>query len=193
MEPAGFAVGVVGLAGLFSSCLEAIDKVQSYRSARADADVQDTLFNAAKARFEQRGRSVGIDQGRLLDDHHPALDDKGISTSVRNLLRVIIKFICDDSHASSRRSTQVAVLGDDLLGPHQSRPRHGPSSEPRRRKLAWTFWGKGDRTEQVNLFERLVQELHNLVPPRTAQGTRRIHNPDIGPADAKVRSQGGPS
>ncbi|KAK2035752.1 hypothetical protein LZ31DRAFT_561622 [Colletotrichum somersetense] len=53
MEPAGFAVAVVGLAGLFSSCLEAINKVQSYRSARADADVQDVLFKAAKATFEQ--------------------------------------------------------------------------------------------------------------------------------------------
>ncbi|CCF32181.1 hypothetical protein CH063_00101, partial [Colletotrichum higginsianum] len=183
MEPASFAVGIVGLAGLFSSCLEAIDKVQSYRSARADADVQDTLFNAAKVRFEQWGRGVGIDQGRLLDDHHPALDEKGISTIVRDLLHFIIKFICDDSHASSRRSTQAAGMGDNLLGSHQSRARNGPSSEPRRRKLAWAFWGKGERTEQVNLFERLVQELHNIVPPRTAKGSRQIYNPDVRPAD----------
>ncbi|WQF76848.1 Putative prion-inhibition and propagation, HeLo domain, HeLo domain superfamily [Colletotrichum destructivum] len=156
MEPAGFAIGIVGLADPFSSCLEAIDKVQSYRSARADADVQDTLFNAAKARFEQWGRGVGIDQGRLLDDHHPALDDKGISTSVRDLLH----FICDDSHASSRRSTQAAGLGDDLLGSHQSRARHGQSPEPRRRRLAWAFWGKGERTEQVTDLQ-YGQQWHN--------------------------------
>ncbi|GJC91045.1 hypothetical protein ColLi_13883 [Colletotrichum liriopes] len=136
MEPAGFAVGVDELAGLFSSCVEAIDKVQSYRSVRADADVQDTFFNAAKARFEQWGRGVGIDQGRLLDDHHPALDNRDISTAVRDLLHFIIKFICDDSQACPRRSTRTAGLGDDLLGSHQSRARHGPSSEPRRSKQA---------------------------------------------------------
>ncbi|GKT61202.1 ankyrin repeat domain-containing protein 52 [Colletotrichum tofieldiae] len=140
MEPAGFAVGVVKLAGLFSSCLEAIDKVQSYRSARADADVQDTIFNLARARFEQWGRGVGIDQGRLLDDHHHALGNGGISTAVRGLLRFIIKLICDQ---------------------------------------AWASWGKEEHAERISLFENLVQELHNLVPPRTAQGARQKRNPDL--------------
>lgn len=37
MEPVGLAVGVLGLAGLFSTCLEAVDKVQSYRSFGVDS------------------------------------------------------------------------------------------------------------------------------------------------------------
>ncbi|KAK2053480.1 hypothetical protein LY76DRAFT_468312, partial [Colletotrichum caudatum] len=74
-------------------------------------------------------------------------------------------------------------LGDDLLGSHRSRARHGPSSEPRRRKLTWALWGKGERTEQVSVFDKLIQQLHNIVPPRTAEGTRRIHDSDIGLTD----------
>ncbi|GKT50514.1 uncharacterized protein ColSpa_10695 [Colletotrichum spaethianum] len=50
---AGFAVGVIGLPGLFSSCLQAVNKVESYRSVRIDKNVQYTLFDATKTRFEQ--------------------------------------------------------------------------------------------------------------------------------------------
>ncbi|RSL41816.1 hypothetical protein CEP51_016541, partial [Fusarium floridanum] len=42
------------------------------------------------------------------------------------------------------------------------------------------LWGKGGRTEQVELFEKLVQELHNLVPPNTgenATGTPLLARP----------------
>ncbi|KAH7146021.1 prion-inhibition and propagation, helo domain-containing protein [Dactylonectria macrodidyma] len=104
MELAGLAVGVVGPAGLFRSCLEAVDKVQSHRSSGPDTRVLDIRFKAAKARFEQWGRGVGIKQGRLLDDHHSALDDKDISSAVSDLLHIIIKAICDASDASLRRS-----------------------------------------------------------------------------------------
>ncbi|KAH6959932.1 prion-inhibition and propagation-domain-containing protein [Ilyonectria sp. MPI-CAGE-AT-0026] len=95
MELAGLAVGVVGLAGLFRSCLAAVDKVQSYRSSGPDMRVLDIRFKAAKARFEQWGQGVGIKQGRLLDDHHSALDDKDRSSAVSDLLHIIIKAICD--------------------------------------------------------------------------------------------------
>ncbi|KAH6982389.1 ankyrin-1 [Ilyonectria destructans] len=58
MELAGLAVGVVGLAGLFRSCLAAVDKVQSYRSSGPDMRVLDIRFKAAKARFEQWGQGL---------------------------------------------------------------------------------------------------------------------------------------
>ncbi|WYZ39892.1 hypothetical protein EsH8_IV_000233 [Colletotrichum jinshuiense] len=181
MEPAGFAVGVVGLAGLFKTCLEAVNVLQSYRSARSDADVQHTLFNAVKTRFQQWGRGVGIENGRLLDDHHPGLDDEAIAASVRDLLHFIIKFICDDIHASSRHSILGASSSDD-----HSQSRYSLSSEPKRRKLAWAFWGKGERTEKVNLFEKLVQELHNLVPPYSTQGLQQMHKPDTAVIDNHI-------
>jgi hypothetical protein len=66
------------------------------------------------------------------------------------------------------------------------RTRHGMASEPRRRKLAWALWGKGRRTEQVERFEKLVQDLHDLVPPDAGQGTRVIHTPDATRIDTRV-------
>ncbi|KAH7129676.1 hypothetical protein B0J13DRAFT_563207 [Dactylonectria estremocensis] len=52
MEPVGLAIGAAGLAGLFSSCLEAVDKVQSYKSFKTDSHVFDAQFRAKKLRFE---------------------------------------------------------------------------------------------------------------------------------------------
>ncbi|KAH8649532.1 hypothetical protein BGZ61DRAFT_546906 [Ilyonectria robusta] len=82
MEPVIFTVGVVGFAGLFSSCLEAVDKVQIYLLFRTDLHVLDTRFKAAKVRFEKWGRRVGFKRTILSKDHHPALDDRDISAAV---------------------------------------------------------------------------------------------------------------
>ncbi|KAJ4190509.1 hypothetical protein NW767_011337 [Fusarium falciforme] len=160
METAGLVIGVAGLAGLFNSCLEAVDKVQSYQTFGTDSHVLDTRFKAARARFERWGPGVGIKQGKLLPDHHSALDDEDTSTVVTDMLHIIIKTICDARNAPSRRSQAAGPGDDDLSGLH--RP-YAMKSESRRQKMAWAFWGKGGRTEQVELFEKLVQELHNLT------------------------------
>ncbi|KAJ6439237.1 ankyrin repeat domain-containing protein 52 [Purpureocillium lavendulum] len=159
MEAAGLVVGVAGLAGLFNSCLEAVDKVQSYQTFGADSHILETRFQAAKARFERWGQGVGIEKGKLQPDHHLALDDKETSTVVTDVLHIIIKAICDARNAPPRR-TRAAGPGDDSSSLHGLKAPY--ASDSRRRKLTWALWGKGARTEQVELFEKLVQELHNL-------------------------------
>ncbi|OAQ89061.1 ankyrin repeat domain-containing protein 52 [Purpureocillium lilacinum] len=163
MEAAGLVIGVAGLAGLFNSCLEAVDKVQSYQTFGADSHVLDTRFQVAKARFERWGQGVGIEKGKLQPYHHLALDDKETSTVVTDVLHIIIKAICDAGNTPRR--TRAAGPGDDSSSLHGLRTPY--ASDSRRRKLTWALWGKGARTEQVELFEKLVQELHNLVPPRS--------------------------
>ncbi|RSL79332.1 hypothetical protein CEP52_017536, partial [Fusarium oligoseptatum] len=157
MDPTGLAVGI---AGLFTSCLEVVNKVQSYQTFGTDSHVLDTRFKVARARFERWGPGVGIEQGKLLPDHHSALDDKDTSTVVTDVLHIIIKTICDASNAPPRR-TRAAGPGDDDF-PGLRRP-YVVTSESRIRKMTWALWGKGGRTEQVELFEKLVQELHNLL------------------------------
>ncbi|EEU45675.1 uncharacterized protein NECHADRAFT_40539 [Fusarium vanettenii 77-13-4] len=186
MEAAGLVVGVAGLAGLFNSCLEAVDKVQSYRTFGTDSHVLDTRFKVAKARFERWGLGVGIEQGRLLPDHHSALDDRDTSTVVTELLQIIIKAICDARNESPRRTRAAGTSDDDFSSLHQSRAPYAVTSESRRQKITWALRGKGGRTEQVELFEKLVQELHNLVPPHTGESTPSAHKPDTGRTDLEI-------
>src|SRR5687768_4773852 len=102
MEPVGLAVGVVGLAGLFSSCLEAVDKIQSYLKFEGDSHVLDVKFATARIQLERWGRQVGFDDGELLADHHPALDDAALSAAVVSLIN-IIKTICNANDAVARQ------------------------------------------------------------------------------------------
>lgn len=164
MEPVGLAVGVLGLAGLFSSCLEAIDKVQSYRSFTIDSQDLNSQFNAEKVRFEQWGQKVGFSQGQLSASHHHALDNPKISSAVKDLF-LIIKRICESD--------------DD--------PQRLPS---KRRRLAWALRGKGERTEEVKMFGNIVQLLHHLAPPEGARGTVAVHELDPEGCDALVPLQG---
>ncbi|PWI65090.1 hypothetical protein PCL_07389 [Purpureocillium lilacinum] len=186
METAGLVVGIAGLAGLFNSCLEAIDKVQSYQTFGIDSHVLDTRFKAAKARFERWGTDVGIDQHKLLPVHHSALDDKVTSAVVMDVLHIINKAICNGRNASPRRARATRSGDDDVPDLHWLGPNSSAMPESRRRKMTWALWGKGARMEHVELFEKLVQQLHNLIPPHTIGTPWREHNPDLGRRDTST-------
>ncbi|KAM0188491.1 hypothetical protein ACHAPI_010598 [Fusarium lateritium] len=183
MDPAGLVIGVAGLAGLFTSCLEALDKVQSYRTFGTDSHVLDTRFKAARARFERWGPGVGIEQGRLKHAHHPALDDKAVSDAVAELLHIVVEAICDASNVPPRRARGI---GKDSLQRDRPMPRNA-MHESKTKKMSWALWGKGKRTEQVEIFEKLVQQLHNLVPPSTGNSPWPARNPDAGHTDTLTR------
>lgn len=170
MEPVSFAVGVVGLAGLFGSCLEAIDRAKDYKSFETDSQALNAQFEADRLRFERWGRSVGLEVGQLSADHHELLDDDRTVSTVMGLLKFINE-VCSLHGASPQ-------VGGDRAMPQSRKafssvPPHGiPSTGGglRRCKLTWAFGGKGEHKSQVELFGRSVQQLHELVPPDQPKG-----------------------
>ncbi|KAM0274359.1 hypothetical protein ACHAQH_007925 [Verticillium albo-atrum] len=153
MEPASFAVGLVGLAGLFSSCLEAVERAQSYRSFASDSKGLDIQFGAAKVRLENWGRAVGFNDGRLGDEHHPALDDEKTRGATVEIFR-LVSDICEPPDARQSRSL-LATLGGTSADAGSDQPL--------------------TLREQVELLKDLVLTLHNLVPPDAVHGTRGLH------------------
>ncbi|KAL3589542.1 hypothetical protein FPOAC2_11711 [Fusarium poae] len=148
MEAAGLAIGIVSIAGLFNTCLDSLARFQSYKSSYADSHILDTRFLAVRTRFEQWGASVGISEGRLLSDHHHGLNDENTASVIQDILQIISKTICDNGN------TQQA------LHHHE---RFAGILQSRRKRLRWALGGKEERTEQVEIFEKLVQHLHDLV------------------------------
>ncbi|KAH6979058.1 ankyrin repeat-containing domain protein [Fusarium venenatum] len=148
MEAAGLAIGIVGIAGLFNTCLDSLARFQSYKSSYADSHVLDTRFRAARTRFEQWGTSVGISEGRLLPDHHHGLNDENTAGVIQDILQIISKTICDNGNTQQNLHHNERFAG--IL-------------QSRRKRLRWALGGKEDRTEQVEIFEKLVEHLHNLV------------------------------
>lgn len=154
MEVTGLAVGVVGLAGLFSVCLDSLSRFQTYRDSNSETHVLDTRFRAARTRFEQWGVSVGISDGRLQPDHHRGLDNKETANLIESILEIIAKTICDES-----------ILQRTRTGPILQSGQFRSLSQSRSKRLKWALGGKASRDEQVDIFEKLVQQLYNMIPP----------------------------
>ncbi|CAH0028115.1 unnamed protein product [Clonostachys rhizophaga] len=151
MEVAGLVVGVAGLAGLFSTCLDALDKTQQYRNSATDMHHLETQFQAETLRFQQWGRDIGLKRGETLKEgHHKALEEEDTRKTIQEILQIIYT-LCQPGGEGSTRLNRS-------LGQHVS-------SSSRKQRVAWALWGKGKREEEVKLFKDLVQNLYNLVPP----------------------------
>ncbi|KAI1264016.1 hypothetical protein F5Y18DRAFT_392257 [Xylariaceae sp. FL1019] len=75
MEPVGLTVGIIGLAGLFSTCLDVVERWDSYKDFGVESEALVARFEADRALFRRWGQSIGIDRGTQGHGHHEALDD----------------------------------------------------------------------------------------------------------------------
>ena len=82
MEPVGLAVGVLSVAGLFSSCLDAVQRVESWRNFADDSRLLGARWGDERLHLKTWGRAGGFDNGTLSHDHHKALDDPQINSIV---------------------------------------------------------------------------------------------------------------
>jgi hypothetical protein len=174
METAGVVVGIAGLAGLFSSCVEAIEKIQSYMSFEAESDILRTRFKAAQASFHCWGREVGIGSDKASEtvgnSLKPGPFENGVDQEVQDLLRAIRALCHEGDHSSTQKQSHPGnplssrePLALATAGGHND----GPGlviRTSKRRKIQWALWGKSKQIEKVNDFEKLVQHLHRLVP-----------------------------
>ncbi|KAK2027923.1 hypothetical protein LX32DRAFT_640428 [Colletotrichum zoysiae] len=170
MEAVGLAVGVVGLAGLFSTCLEAVQKFNSYKNFGRDSRFLASQFDADKHRFEEWGRAVGFKDGRLSDSHHPALDDVQKLEVVYGLLGSIQVFCSSADDVLYQQYTQPddEFAKGGSISARQFQPRRGAPTASRWRKATWALAGKTRQVGHVQTFAILVQYLYDLVPPNDA-------------------------
>ena len=169
MEPAGLAVGVFGLVGLFSSCLDAAKRIDSWKNFGDDSKILASFFDAKKLLLEKWAEDVGLDQGTIAnDDHHEALDDPRIFSEVQKHLLLIKKLYSDADDASPPvAGTDAGRQRLSLRRPVQLQPGTA-SSESKSQKTKWALKDKEKCMEQVERLGHFVQDLYNLVPPRGA-------------------------
>jgi hypothetical protein len=192
MEPVGLAVGLLGLAGLFSSCLEAVDKVQDYRSYEVESQALSAQLKAERLRLEHWGEEVGFHQGQLLANHHPRLENPHISSAVKDLL-LLIKRVCESEEASQRFSAAGGGSGHEDSSPAiEAQPSRSAPSRWKRSRVAWALRGKRERKEEVKHFGDIVQLLHNLVPPTNEKAAVGLNGSSGKDNDVPVPTQGEP-
>lgn len=157
MDPISLAVG---LAGLFNTCVDVIERTQDYKSFDADSEDLTAQLDSFKIRFERWGREVGLDQqGGRLKDTEGVLGDPKVSSAVENLLRSIDRVFKEEESDEAKGSDEKgkASLGQSSLSERSSKGSKWG-------KVRWVMAGKATRVKQVTIFGEAVKRLYELVP-----------------------------
>ncbi|VUC26434.1 unnamed protein product [Clonostachys rosea] len=152
MEPVGLAVGVVGLVGLFNTCLETVARVDAYKEFGSDSRALAAQFQANRLLFERWGRSIELEQGRFPDRYHPSLDDQSVLLVVTEIISMIRNIFSDVGKPDDAPATKSTSLARGPTIPS------GPSTS-KRHKIA---------------LDGLVRKLYELVPIEDANKEAEI-------------------
>lgn len=179
MEPVGLAVGIVGLAGLFSVCLETINRIDSYKHFGVESRSIIVQFEADKLLFKKWSSDVGLDKSNRKEDFQNELDNPEINLIARKILLSIQEIFTDaDGTLSRLQSTEQA--GPFLFPPGIKFPDTNKSntiyrSVSKRDMIGWSFRSKTRLVFQVQQFGALVQRLYSLVPPKQTSGSKPLN------------------
>ncbi|EJT72935.1 hypothetical protein GGTG_09786 [Gaeumannomyces tritici R3-111a-1] len=200
MEAAGFAIGVVGLAGLFKSCIDLLSLVSATRSLARDYEIVFAKFELEKACLLQWARQV-----RLLDRecYDRRLDDPATFAVVRQTLSSVQLLMTECSTLKERYGLRPADPSsfsfDPRFAPISKHPLERFADEFRSLKIRvgdrpagvalpgrikWALTDKAKFETLVHGISHFVSKLHELFPdcgPRdSSDGLKRIVTQDLG-------------
>jgi hypothetical protein len=115
MEPVGLAVGIAGLAGLFSTCVECFNIVQRGRYLGRDYFILETKYTNQRLRLQTWGRACGLCDVGTAASSTLAWNDE-VRVAVGDTLFQIASLFQD--HRTLRKRYGLSVDQSDLGSPH---------------------------------------------------------------------------
>ncbi|VUC25215.1 unnamed protein product [Clonostachys rosea] len=166
MEVVGLVVGVAGLAGLFSTCIQAFDLVQCGRNLQKDHLLLSTRLANQRLRFQSWGRACGLDRDGA---YNTGLDDSDLRRAIvlngekinqRYAKQLGGFFIGSEiSHDTTAAIERGRVLNEIIL----SETRHGFLKRiSQGTLLSMTRWALGDKKKFSELISNLTGLLEDL-------------------------------
>lgn len=171
METAGLAVGIFSL---YSTFLEVLKHVDSYKSFGTDVTILFNRYEASKLKLQKWADMVGVRDNQLVAPHDPRLDDPRVASVIRNILRCLTEIFDKTEYTNNsiglstgpRLAEANGWATSDEAAPMKSEQ---PLPSSRRSRLAWAM-GRRDRfTKDICNFEGLVNILCDIVPPLVAR------------------------
>jgi len=171
MEPVGLAVGVAGLAGLFSTCIDCFNLVQRGSNLRRDFPLCETKFSNQRRRLWAWGRACGLSDDSTFDE---TLWDDDVRVAVSETLDQIAALFKHHTTLSRRYCPSISKPGETksvtpaalcaLFLRLRSTSLADPASlvRPAARRpaiRAAVRWAIGDKES----FSGLVQDLKELI------------------------------
>lgn len=171
MEIAGLAVGVAGLASLLGACIDAVDRVDTYRKFGFESRYIIARFDDDKLLLHKWAEAVGITNGKLRDVHHRDLDRTEVRTAIARTLSSIQEiFSATNSFSSNLQG--VPLDSKSTFSTHSDNYMNDPFTEEKKSrslaskgsKLRWSLGGKASFITQIEMFEVLVGKLYKIIP-----------------------------
>jgi hypothetical protein len=198
MEVAGLTLGVVSLAGLFNTCIEAFSYLKAAQSLERDLEILLVKLDIQKARLLSWGNSVGI--VRALDDGRSAiLEDEPVVQVIKRSLGSIHVLLTDSQQLRDRydmrevpESSNITTLRYmELVSPTSmtifrrsytrlcNRIITNNSRVPSSNRVIWAIQDREKFGSLVNDLRDLVDGLVTLLPPVVQSVGNRIIEDDI--------------
>lgn len=163
METVGLAVGV---AGLFTACIELVDRIDAYQHFGIESRSLISRFEADKIRFKRWGSGVGFHNGQWEETHNPQLDNH--EPAVKFILKTTKEILKEAESACLDLSDRFREDDDSLLaisGELTKTTTKSPPSKSIRAGFAWAFKGRNKFANQIDRFNKQVEALYNIIPP----------------------------
>jgi Prion-inhibition and propagation len=188
MEPVSFTVGVAGLVGMFTACVDCFEYIRIGRSLGAHHQTAIVKLDLARLRLTRWGRSVGIVQGDQDIDEAVAITqlksklgapEKDFETVTNTLgqLFTLFKMSAETSNRLSSRiesedETDNSTLNADIAFLHK-RMRDLAIQRQKKstvlQKTSWALHRKKDFTNLVDQITELTSALVEVAPVKAQQ------------------------
>jgi hypothetical protein len=120
MEVAGYTVGVAGLAGLFSACLDTIDHVDSYRRFGVESRDITAQLNADKVLVRKWAEKVGVVDDKLNIANCTDLDRAEVVAAVERILSSIYELRQGHDWVCNHVTQRLSLASFKLDGERES-------------------------------------------------------------------------
>ncbi|KAI1388289.1 prion-inhibition and propagation-domain-containing protein [Hypoxylon trugodes] len=169
-EAFGIVSGAVGIAGIFSTCVECFDYIQIGRRFGKDFQTELLTLSLLKLRLSRWGEAVHINEDNQLGQPESLRDNVGLA---KDTLYQILVLLADSEKVSSRYRL-TAKVGEDLsslsstdleanLGALDNRMRKLAAKRQKRTGLGkLTRWALYDKEHYSKLVEDISKLLTNL-------------------------------
>ena len=167
MEITGLAVGIPGL---FSACMDILERVEAYKDFGIESRQLIAQFEAKKLRLKKWAIGVGISDGKWTEGHDSRLHDHELELAVKRILRSASEIFDATEHTRSRLRIDAEETNKscpDIPGFSVKITKNKERASipvSMRGGLGWAFKRRGKFTNQIDMFRQLVDLLYSLVP-----------------------------
>lgn len=173
-EAAGLGIGVVGLAGLFTSCVEVFKLFELGCAKSRDYEILHTKLENQRFRFETWGQANGLDTDA---PHDARLDEPERKLRLTKTMELVHSLLCESTALTERYGLVRESVEDDVVNGsarsvfrqsfrkfHFQRLRSNTNTSCQGSATRWAIVDRSKFSELSTHLRELIDDLQSMTP-----------------------------